>query len=75
MVNVKLHALLDGGALRPPEADARTNTTPATTMAEVAMIMALRFILKRHRSLFVLYSLSRLSRHSCRGCRASCYGA
>jgi hypothetical protein len=58
MVNVKLHSLL-GGVPLPPEADARTNPMPATTMAQVAMMMALRFILNRHRSLFVLYGLSR----------------
>jgi hypothetical protein len=54
IVNVKVHALLGGVPLRPPEADARTNTMPATTMRQVAMMMALRFILNRHRSLFVL---------------------
>jgi hypothetical protein len=31
---------------------------PATTMTEVEMMMALRFILNRHRCLFVLYGLS-----------------
>jgi hypothetical protein len=59
IANVKVHAVLGGASLRPPEADARTNTMLAATMTEVAMTMALRFILNRHRSLFVLYGLSR----------------
>ena len=55
--NMKLHALLCGAPLRPAEADASINTMPAA-MIEAAMMMALRFILNRHRSLFVLYGLS-----------------
>jgi len=58
IVNVKVHALLGGVSLRSPEADAKTNTMPATTMTQVATMMALRFMLNRHRSLFVLYGLS-----------------
>lgn len=49
IVNVPLtHSseLLGGVPLRPPEADVRTNTMPAATMTQVAMTMALRFILK-----------------------------
>jgi hypothetical protein len=57
IANVKVHAFLGGASLRLPEADARTNTMPAATMTEVAMTMTLRFILNRHRSLFVLYGL------------------
>src|ERR1043166_9435514 len=70
IVNVKLHALLGGAPLRPPEADARTNTMPATMMTEVAMMTALRFILHRHRSLFVLYGLSWAMPVGPRGARA-----
>ena len=55
--NMKLHALLCGAPLRPPEADASINTMPAA-MIEAAMMMALRFILNRHRNSFVLYGLS-----------------
>ncbi len=58
ILNLTVHALLRAVSLLSPEADARTNTMPATTMTEVAMMMAVRFILDRHRSLLVLYSLS-----------------
>ena len=51
MVNVKFHALLGGAPLRPPGADPRKTTMPetmpATTMTEVAMMTALRFILDK----------------------------
>ena len=58
IVNVTVQALLGVVPLPPPEADARTKTIPATTITQAAMTMALRFILNRHRSPFVLYNLS-----------------
>jgi len=58
IVNFTVHALLGVVPLPPPEVDARRNTIPATAMAQATMMMALRFILNRHRSLFVLYNLS-----------------
>ena len=55
IVNLTLHALLGVVALPPPEADARTNTIPATRITQAEMMMALRFILNRHRLPSVLY--------------------
>lgn len=55
---VKLHVLLGGVPFRIPEADAMTITMPAITMAQVAMMLVVRFIHSRHRGVLVLYALS-----------------
>ena len=54
----KLQAPVGWVPLRLPGADAMTNAKPATTMTQVATIMALRFILNRHRAALVLYDVS-----------------
>ena len=58
IVNVTLHTLLGLVPFPPLDADARTNTMPATTTRQAAIMVALRFILNRHHSLLVLYILS-----------------
>jgi hypothetical protein len=58
IVNFTVHTFLGVVPLPPLEPDARTNKMTATTTTHAAMMMALGFILDRHRTLFLLYGLS-----------------
>ena len=58
IVTMKLHALLGGVLLRFPDGELTANRMPATATTQATMMMALRFILNRHRCPLNLYNAS-----------------